>query len=182
MFTFTYSIINEGKCAATENGNYILAIVQTKDDYRGIREFLEDMILDVASLSYIIVADSTLNLDFFRGGDWKFLATVWNWSRQPELCLYVVHLPKSLRHDTSNLWPIKDVPSNGSRPIESTETDSKGRKITCQNEPLFTCIKMDRVIIDTLLLFLRICDVLNENLITELRKANAIDTCIFLLP
>ena len=176
LFNFTYSIINEGKCAATEKGNYILAIVRTKDDYRGIRDSLKDIIQEVASLSYVIVADNTLNLEFFLGGDWKFLATVCGIgpANQNFACIWCL-CPKSLRHDTSKLWPLNDVPSNGSRTIESIQKDSKGRKNNCQNEPLFACIKMDHVIIDTLHLFLRICDVLIENLIIELRRADAIE-------
>ena len=38
LLTVTYTIINEGAVAMTERGNYVLAIVKTKDDYDGIRE------------------------------------------------------------------------------------------------------------------------------------------------
>ena len=43
LLNVTYSIINEGKKASTEKGNYMLAIVKAKDDYEGIRDSLNDV-------------------------------------------------------------------------------------------------------------------------------------------
>ena len=65
--------------------------------------------------------------------------------------------------------------SNGSRTIESIKKDTKSRKNNCQKQPLFEFIQMDHVIIDTLHLFLRICDILIENVIQELKKADGIE-------
>ena len=179
LFNFTFSIINEGKCAATEKGNYILAIVKTKDDYKGIRESLRDIIQDAATLTSITVEGNILNLEFFLGGDWKFLATVCGIgpANQNFACIWCL-CPKSLRHDTSKLWPLNDVSSKGSRTIESIKKDAIGKKNNCQNKPLFSCIEMDHVIIDTLHLFLRISDILIENLIMELRRADAIEKLV----
>ena len=43
LLNVTYTIINERKVAATEKGNYVLAIIKTKDDYEGIRDCLKDV-------------------------------------------------------------------------------------------------------------------------------------------
>ena len=174
LLNFTFSIISQGKCAATEKGNYILAIVKTKDDYKGIRESLTDIIQDAATLTSITVEGNILNLEFFLGGDWKFLATVCGIgpANQNFACIWCL-CPKSLRHDTSKLWPLNDVSSQGSRTIEAIQKDAIGRKNSCQNMPLFSCIEMDHVIIDSLHLFLRVSDI--ENLIVELRREDAIE-------
>ena len=67
------------------------------------------------------------------------------------------------------------MPSKGSRTIASIENDAKGRKNNSQNKSLFSCTEMDHVIIHTLHLFLRVSDILIENLIIELRRADAIE-------
>eukprot|EP00112_Aurelia_sp_Birch-Aquarium-sp1_P026799 Seg9737.2 transcript_id=Seg9737.2/GoldUCD/mRNA.D3Y31 product="hypothetical protein" protein_id=Seg9737.2/GoldUCD/D3Y31 len=68
----------------------------------------------------------------------------------------------------------------GSRTLKSIKTNhAKGRKFNCQNKPLFDFIEIDHVVIDTLHLFLRICDVLIENLILRMKTEDAIQKSIF---
>ena len=66
-----------------------------------------------------------------------------------------------------------DDPDNLSRTIESITQDSKSRKNNCQRKPMFEFIAMDHVVIDSLHLFLRITDILIENLILSLKTADA---------
>ena len=52
---------------------------------------------------------------------------------------------------------------------------AKCKQYNCKNEPLFSFIPIDHVVIDTLHMFLRISDNLIELLIRELRRQDAID-------
>ena len=38
LLNITYTIINEGNIAMSEKGNYVLAVIKTKDDYTRIRD------------------------------------------------------------------------------------------------------------------------------------------------
>ena len=177
LLNVTYSIINEGKKASTEKGNYMLAIVKAKDDYEGIRDSLNDLREEMASLAFITCQDVSFKIEYFLGGDWKFLATVCGIgpANQNIACIWCL-CPKNLRHDVEKNWPLNDDdPDNLSRTIQSITQDSKSRKNNCQRKPLFEFIAMDHVVIDSLHLFLRITDILIENLILSLKTADAIE-------
>ena len=180
LLNVTYCIINEGYRAATEKGNYILAIIKTKDDYQGITDSFEDLRKEMASLKSVDVKENTFEIEYFLGGYWKFLATVCGVgpANQDYACIWC-RCPRNLRHDTMKEWPMLDE-EKGSRTIKSIQTNhGKGRKFNCQNKPLFDFIEIDHVVIDTLHLFLRICDVLIENLILRMKTEDAILKSVF---
>ena len=60
----------------TESGNYVLAILKTKENYDSIRISLEDLRKEMEDLKEITVNEKKNNIEYFLGGDWKFLATV----------------------------------------------------------------------------------------------------------
>ena len=43
LLNITYTIINEGNIAMSGKGNYVLAVIKTKDDYTSIRDSLSDL-------------------------------------------------------------------------------------------------------------------------------------------
>ena len=159
-----------------EKGNYVLAIIKTKENFEGIKDSLKDLREEMATLKTITYAGATFNVEFFLGGDWKFLATVCGieLSNQDIACNWCL-CPRVLRHDVSQEWPLNDKDTKVSRTIDSIKKDSIRRKNNCQHVPLFEFIPMDHVIIDTLHLFLRISHVLLENLILALTTPDAID-------
>ena len=175
LLNISYCIINE-EVAATEKGNYVLAVIKIKENYEGIKDSLKDLREEMATLETIVYAGATFNVEFFLGGDWKFLATVCGIgpANQNIACIWCL-CPRVLRHDVSQEWPLNDKDTKVSRTIDSIKKDSISRKNNCQHVPLFEFIPMDHVIIDTLHLFLRISDVLLENLIWALKTADAID-------
>ena len=130
----------------------------------------------MATLKTITYAGASFKLEFFLGGDWKFLATVCGIgpANQNIACIWCL-CPRVLRHDVSREWPLNDKETKVSRTIDSIKKDSISKKNNCQHVPLFDFIPMDHVIIDTLHLFLRIPDVLSENLILALKTSDAID-------
>ena len=76
LLNVTYTIINEGKLAMSEKENYVLAVIKTKDDYTGIRDSLSDLRDEMKKLDSITCENRTFKIEYFLGGDWKFLATV----------------------------------------------------------------------------------------------------------
>ena len=68
-----------------------------------------------------------------------------------------------------------DDVSKGARTCELITKWSRQGKFSCKHLPLFDFIPMDRVVIDTLHLFLRISDVLAQLLIQDLRIAECIE-------
>ena len=54
----------------------MIAVIKTKDDYVRIRDSLSDFRDKMRNLSSITCGDKTFQIEYFLGGDWKFLATV----------------------------------------------------------------------------------------------------------
>ena len=129
----------------------------------------------MSNLEEISANNCTYKLEYFLGGDWKFLALICGLGRANEdyACVWC-KCPRQQRWDTSKKWSIND-PIFGARTIEEIVKFSTGKKFNCKAKPLFDFIPMDHVIIDTLHLFLRISDVLIDLLIRELRRSDAIE-------
>ena len=72
----TYTIINDGNVAMSEKGNYVIAVIKTNYEYIGIRDSLSDLRDEMRNLNSITCGDKTFQIEYFLGGDWKFLATV----------------------------------------------------------------------------------------------------------
>lgn len=81
--------------------------------------------------------------------------------------------PKQQRFDPTEKWSLTDT-TKGAR---STEENSKqaGKKFNVSNVPLFPSIPLANVVIDNLHLFLRVSDVLIDQLIIELKRQDALD-------
>ena len=87
--------------------------------------------------------------------------------------------PTSDKFDICKEWSITD-PLKGARAVDEIIRLSKRKgtlatKFSCKNPSLFPSIPIFKVVIDTLHLFLRITDNLQNLLILELRRQDAID-------
>lgn len=69
VVNFTFTVLNEGTVARSATGNHTLAILQVPEDYDHLAEALSDIAKEAISLSYPI--------EYFLGGDMKFLALNW---------------------------------------------------------------------------------------------------------
>ena len=69
-------------------------------------------------LTSIVVGDIEFNIDYYLGGDWKFLAMVTgiDSATSTYACIWC-KCPAIERHDTQQRWSIADV-SYGARTIE----------------------------------------------------------------
>ena len=119
LLNISYCIINERQIAAMEKGNNVLAIIKTKDNYEGIKDSLKDLQEEMATLKTITYAGASFKLEFFLGGDWKFLATVGGIgpANQNIACIWCL-CPRVLRHDVSREWPLNDKDIKVSRMID----------------------------------------------------------------
>ena len=76
IVNFTYTILNENDVAMGEKGNYILAIIKTTEGYENLQESLSDLRNEMQLLKTITVNNHNYNIEYFLGGDRKFLACV----------------------------------------------------------------------------------------------------------
>ena len=129
ILNVTFTIINERSVAATERGNYILAIVLTKDDYEGIGESLQDLREEMSTLKSCMVKNNVFTIELFLGGDWKFLACICGIGpAKHEYACKWCQCPRLQRGDTSKRWPL--LSSNLGRTISPSMTTRRITKNT----------------------------------------------------
>jgi len=133
------------------------------------------------SLESLTIKDKVYKVQFFLGGDWKFLAVVC--VLEAATCEYACvwcKCPKHQRWDMSLAWSITDQPKvlellMRSQKKLSLERETNKEFNCCRRAPLFSFIPMHCVVIDSLHLFLRIADVLSNLLIRDLRIVDGIE-------
>ena len=59
-----------------EKGNYVLALIKTTENYDNLKESLADLNNEMSNLKEITVNSHKYSIEYFLGGDWKFLACV----------------------------------------------------------------------------------------------------------
>ena len=130
LLNMPYTIINEGAVAASLRGSHILAIVKAKDDYANIRDSLIGLREEMKNLSGISVNGTNYKIEYFIGGDWKFLATVCGIgpANHNSACIWC-NCPKLQWWDTSKTWVIE-------RNVPNIKENSKTRNFYCQRLPL----------------------------------------------
>ena len=173
LVNVTYTILNEKEAAMSEKGNYVLAILKTSENYDNLKESLSDLTQEMSKLNKVTVEGKTYNIEYFLGGDWKFLACVCGLgaASQDYACIWC-KCPRNQRHDIQRVWSLSNS-AQGARSLEEISSFAKSKKFNCKATSLFNFIPFDHVIIDTLHLFLRISDNLTELLIRELRRKDA---------
>ncbi len=76
VINFTYVLLDEGDKAYSYEGNHSLAIFREPENYEALQRALEDVIREVDHLETIEVDGTEYAIEYFLGGDWKFLAIV----------------------------------------------------------------------------------------------------------
>ena len=175
-----FTVIDEGVAAMLSEGNHAIAILRTTENYEDLKLELRDIVNEVNTLKNITVDDISYEIEWFLGGDWKFLALVTGIGGAIGTypCVWC-KCPKDKKHDMTLKWSFWNS-AHGARSIKETNDLShrKGTlesKFGCKNRPIFQAIPIDHAIIDTLHLFLRITDNLQTLLILALRVADAIE-------
>ena len=176
-----FTIIDEGSRAQSVFGNYGVTILE---NYEELQAGLEDICSAAKDMEVVTVEDQVHKIQFYLGGDLKFLALVCGIESANAVHACVWCKPKGQRSDMEIQLSITD-PIRGARTVEEiTEKCKLGKRNKDQynykNPPLFPFIPIKQVIIDTLHLFLRILDRLIDLLIRDLRIHDATHNTTYL--
>ncbi len=165
-------------CSA--KGNHTIAILKVSENYNDLATALKDVIEEASNLNSVSVDGNIYHLQYFLGGDWKFLALVCGLesATSNHACIWC-KCPKDKRWDMSMTWSLLDQ-EKGARTIAEINEKAKLAKSNKNyfngcNSPLFSFIPLHQIVIDSLHLFLRIADVLINLLIRDLRTLDAIN-------
>ena len=156
------------------------------ESLREIRTGLEDIISEAKDLEVLTIRDKVYSIQFFLGGELKFLASVCGIgaANSEHACIWC-KCPKQKRWNMALNWSIQNR-SQGARTVEEIKEKCKlgkssKNRFNCCHPPIFPFILIEQVVIDSLHLFLRISDVLINLLIRDLRildgteKATSLD-------
>ena len=148
-------------------GNYSLAILKIGEKYEELAAGLQDIIAEAENCEAVNIDDKVYNIEFYLGGDLKFLAIVCgiDAANADHACIWC-KCPKEKQDDMTIEWSIIDV-SKGAQTIEEildkcTLGKQSKNRFNCSHAPLFLFIPIKRVIIDSLHLFLHISDNLTD--------------------
>ena len=177
-----FTILEEGGMAMSVRGNHCVAILKIPESnhdklYQGLKPIIDE----ARDLDCITVGDMLFQLEYYLGGDMKFLAIVCGieGATCEHSCIWC-KCPKGKRHDMDTQWSITNT-DQGARTVEEITVKSKlgktsKQRFNCSRPPMFDFIPMNRVVIDSLHLFLRISDVLINLLIRDIRILDGIET------
>ena len=180
VINFAFTVLEEGEKAMSVSGNHCLAIVkvsEANDDE--LFRALKDIIDEAKGLNSVTVEDRIFKIDYYLGGDMKFLAKVCGIEgATSEFSCIWCKCPKDERYNMDLQWSVTDE-SLGARTVEDIVRRSKlgkrnKERLNCYREPMFDFVPMHHVIIDALHLFLRISDVLINLLIRDIRILDGI--------
>ena len=77
MFNIAFTILEEGTKACSAQGNHSIAIFKVSEsDYDALCETMQDIITEAKELTNITINGNTYNIEYYLGGDMKFLALV----------------------------------------------------------------------------------------------------------
>ena len=159
-------------------GCHTIALLNTTEDYDNLHEALTDIADEMKKLHCIEVDGKVFCVEFYLGGDWKFLALVTGIEAASSIYFCVwCKCPSDEKHIVGK-WSALDT-TKGARTTKETQTlclekKKPVKKFCCVRQPLFPMIEIKYVIPDILHLFLRISDVLVNLLILELRRMDGI--------
>ena len=113
-----FTLLDKGEIAYTAASNHCIAILKESKNYEAMKLGLKDIIHEVESIQQIAVYDLNFDVQFYLGGDWKFLATATgiDAAMSTHACIWC-KCPAVERHDSEQVWSIINV-SLGARTIE----------------------------------------------------------------
>ena len=90
VVNFAYTLLDEGELAHSYEGNHCLAIFRAPESYTSLKDALADIIAEVSRLDFITVNGEQYKVEYYMGGDWKFLAIVTGMyvQRTPKLSMW----------------------------------------------------------------------------------------------
>ena len=74
VIAFTLINVKSKECPISPRGNHVVALINTTEDYDNLQEAVRDIEEEIKNTTSITVNDLTFEIEYFLGGDWKFLA------------------------------------------------------------------------------------------------------------
>lgn len=178
VVNFGFTILDEGEAAYSAAGNHCVAIFKEPESYEALKSALYDIVADVESLTTIDVNGMTFDVEYYLGGDWKFLAMVTgiDSASSTYACIWC-KCPALERHISTQKWSMFD-PKLGARSIEENiklASSRSGKSFNVSCLPIFPTIPLSRVVVDNLHMFLRVADTLVDLLIGSLRTMDKVN-------
>ena len=100
VINVTFTLLDEGSLAYSAEGNHALAIIKEQENYASLQNALEDISEEVRRLTTIEVDEVNYSINYYLGGDWKFLAIVTGIDSAKFPCIWC-KCGKGERHDMS---------------------------------------------------------------------------------
>ena len=166
----TCALLDNKEEVMSAKGNHTLAVFNGPETYDNIKSSFSDMFSKINHFidkGSITIDDQEQKLEFFIGGDYKFLLTVMGLKGATSLyaCLWCkVH--KNNRWETDKHFTCYNSPPMMRTLSEIKSSKGKKNDFSCIREPLLN-IPLSHVIVDELHLLLRVMDILIDNIITE---------------
>ena len=176
MINFAFTLLEEGDKAYSAAGNHCIAIIKETESYNSLKLALQNIIEDVQTLTSITINGYSYSIEYYLGGDWKFLAMVTGIDSASSnyACIWC-KCPMLERHITDVKWSMFD-PKYGCRTIEENIiiATSASKEFNVSHQPLFPMIPLTHVVVDNLHMFLRVADTLVDLLIGSLRTMDKV--------
>ena len=176
VVNFGFTLLEEGELAYTASENHCVAIIKEPEKYESLLLSLEDIKNEIESLSTIKVNNICFDIEYFLGGDWKFLATITGIdSASANYACIWCKCPALERHNSKIKWSICES-KFGARTIEENiKLASKHKKtFNVTHPPIFSKIPLINIVVDNLHMFLHVADVVIDLLIGALRTLDRV--------
>lgn len=161
----SFALPDLGDDVMVAKGNHTIAVVKGKENYSTLQESFGDVFLEINKLNSekkIKVNDRVINLEFFLGGDYKFILLMMGLKGAMSYYACVrckVHKNDRLKMDLDlDYYHSSDLKRTLKEMNELAQKQNAKEKYCCEHKPLVN-IEMDHVILDELHLLLRIIDI-----------------------
>ena len=123
VVNFPFTLLNEGSIAMSVFGNHPLAIIEVPENYDAKVRALSDIVNEVSTLQSIEIGGNSHPIEYFMGGDMKFLAMVCGIEAANATfsCVWC-KCPATDRWDMTREWSAFDT-SKGARTIQEIEVN-----------------------------------------------------------
>ena len=139
VINFAFTLFNEGSLAQSVFGNHPLSIIQIPENYESLVQALSDIVDEASALQSIEINGNTHSIEYFLGGDMKFLATVCGIeAANARFSCVWCKCPATHRWDMKKEWSAFDT-SKGARTISEIEGNlkvTKAKRFGCCNTPM----------------------------------------------
>lgn len=184
LLAVTATIVDDTNSAAFHGNNIILLLYGT-ETYDFLKHTLQELKQQMEDLNHVIIKGETYQLDYFLGGDYKWLLLILGLDSASckYSCIYC-KVSSDERGDFRKEWSMVDE-KKGARTLSElqacaaikTTSKSKAKKFSSSHPPIFD-VELSKVVIDNLHLFLRLSDRLMHWLIQKvLAKDNISNSC-----